>query len=618
MRGKFGMKRLSLSVGLFVVFAAMPLTFFGQNRFEGFSVIVEADIGGECPVRYQSGMNGGHNVDVYIAGTEQKEPARGITACDGSQVTGTQAAPNNFGKWCFQGAEPMYDIKLRNGTTYLWYPITKDTGFYNVKDFRPVSRTGGAKPAYVFSDPADYSNTIRNAVAFIATRQGGTLKFPDGDYIVGTTDGNTRDPKYTGIALPSGIIIQGTSSNISVPATNVPVRTSSTRIRLRNEGQAIFRIGGCTNQVQVRDIELLGNSALWQEQARSSSGTYGIEAMGKWALNPANGQNTPNTSQGFKFENVTFQDLYRGIYAHNASRAPCDPKTQFCNAWHFDYIAVDHCFFINNNSGIWIDTFNTNWHITNSFFGYVAARPPGDGIHIERAGAMLIEQSFGGGYDYGKAIGGTFISAGAMMSLTIVNSESENGQRSIYMSPYGGTSAMLMTVIGGMFDDKIELHGPMNYVSTGSYYGANTFAADPGVIVTSTGDRFCYDPRVNAGHCKDAGGKSVSNPGFDKATVLFRTGHIGEGAGDNRLDGRGTFFGYDVEIGNGLLQLDPNVTFSDITKWATGTNERPQLRDGALVYCKDCRKNPTGICSQGQAGTDGAVAKRINGQWRCD
>jgi hypothetical protein len=35
-----------------------------------------------------------------------------------------------------------------------------------------------------------------------------------------------------------------------------------------------------------------------------------------------------------------------------------------------------------------------------------------------------------------------------------------------------------------------------------------------------------------------------------------------------------------------------------------------------LVYCKDCRRG--NVCSQGQAGSDGAFAKRINGQWRCD
>ena len=97
---------------------------------------------------------------------------------------------------------------------------------------------------------------------------------------------------------------------------------------------------------------------------------------------------------------------------------------------------------------------------------------------------------------------------------------------------------------------------------------------------------------------------------------MFETGRVGEDTGPNRIDGRPNFFGYNVQIGDGLLQFDPNITFGDITKWAAGQGTRPRAEDGALVYCKDCRRG--GVCSQGQAGSDGAFAKRINGQWRCD
>jgi hypothetical protein len=66
------------------------------------------------------------------------------------------------------------------------------------------------------------------------------------------------------------------------------------------------------------------------------------------------------------------------------------------------------------------------------------------------------------------------------------------------------------------------------------------------------------------------------------------------------------------------MQFDPNITFKDITAWAAGGGDRPRLADGAVVYCKDCRRAGSGTCSQGTAGTDGGFAKRINGQWRCD
>ncbi len=268
---------VSVSIGLvFALFAGV----YGQNTFEGYSVVVEANAAGACPVSYLPSAGNGNAVDVFVAGTNQKTPAN-ITPCDDSTLkNGNNLIPNGNGQWCFNGPEKFYDVKFQNGATYLWYPVTSDTGFYNVKDFRPVTRTSGPQSQYLFNDPPDWTNTIRNAIAFIAARQGGTLRFPDGDYVVGTLDGNRRDPKFEAITLPSGIVIEGASSNISVPTANHPIKKSATRIRLRHPNQSIFRIGGCTFQVVVRQIELLGNSALFGEANRDSTGNYGIEGMG--------------------------------------------------------------------------------------------------------------------------------------------------------------------------------------------------------------------------------------------------------------------------------------------------------------------------------------------------
>jgi len=214
------LRSTSIIVALFVVFSSG----YAQNKFDGYSLVVEADISGACPVKYQPSAGNGNSVDVYIAGTEQRTPATGLTACDGATKSGANSFNINHttGAWCFEGPEPFYDVKLRNGTVYLWYPTTKDTGFFNVKDYRPVVRSAGANPQYTFSDPADWTNTIRNAIAVIAVRQGGTLIFPDGDYIVGTLDGNRRDPSYQAITLPSGIVLQGSGANASIPTTNLP------------------------------------------------------------------------------------------------------------------------------------------------------------------------------------------------------------------------------------------------------------------------------------------------------------------------------------------------------------------------------------------------------------
>ncbi|MFN0278563.1 MAG: hypothetical protein ACKVRN_08175 [Pyrinomonadaceae bacterium] len=591
---------------------------YGQNKFEGYSVVVEANNAGACPVWYLPSANNGNAIDVFIAGTEQQTPAANLTTCDDSSLRNANTVlPNGDGRWCFSGPEPFYEVKIRNGELYLWYPITNSTGFYNVKDFRPVKRTSSATQQYTFFDPPDWTTTIRNAVAFIAARQGGTLRFQDGDYVVGTLDGNRRDPKYEAITLPSGIVIEGASSNVSVPTTNLPIRQGATRIRLRNPNQTIFRIGGCTSQVTVRQIELLGNSELYGEARRDTTGTYGIEGLGKWQLAGVRGE-SPNPSVGIHVENVTFQNLDRGFYVHNANDGNCNSREQNCHDWQFDYILVDHGMFINNRTGIWIDTYNTDWKISNSFFAYVASNAPGDGIRLQKAGAVLIEQVHAGGYNYGPQIGGTFLNIDSAGSVTIVSSTAERSQRAIYTNPAGAITSSMLTVIGSVLGDTIDLNGRLNFISTGSYYSARTIDAEPTVAITSLGDRYCYDSLVLPGRCTDANGRTVQNPGIAGGRKMFETGSVGEDTGPNRIDGRPNFFGYNVRIGDGLLQFDPNITFKDIQAWAAGAGTRPKAEDGAFLYCKDCRKNNAGICSQGTPGTDGSFAKRLNGQWRCD
>ena len=119
-------------------------------------------------------------------------------------------------------------------------------------------------------------------------------------------------------------------------------------------------------------------------------------------------------------------------------------------------------------------------------------------------------------------------------------------------------------------------------------------------------------------HDRVGGGNVVNAPGFNGGRVMFRTGRPPEGTGKNRIDRQPNFFGYDVEINKGLLQYDPEITFRDIMAMAAQTDAGTRVKDGAILYCKDCKKNNSGICTQGQAGVDGAFAKRINSQWRCD
>ena len=614
-----------LRVSLFGIIGSGLLLLAGahaQNRFDGYSLTVEADASGACPVRFLPQQDQQNHIQVFLAGTDLQLSATGLTGCADSRVQGNRVAPSpQDQKWCFQGPEELYEIKLSNGQSYLWPSSSdRDIGFYNVKDFRPMRRVDGPTPKFTYTDPPDYTKAIRNGMMIMASRQGGTLVFPDGDYIVGTTDGNTRDPSFNGITIPSGVTIVGASGNYSIPTTNMPVRSSASRIRLRNNKQAIFRIGSCTNAIVFRNIELLGNAQLYGEGTRDTIGTYGVETVGKWAVDRATKAHSPNQSQFFKFENVTFQNFDTGLYVHNLNREHCDPAEQMCNQWQIDNFRVDHGVFINNRTGILIDSFNTDWIISNSQINFVAANAPGYGIHVVRGTSLLIENTFGGGYDYGGNVGGTFLYVDSVGTITMIASSSERSRRSIYMAPSGATSSQTLNIIGSVFNDPIELNGRMNFTSTGSTYFGTSFKIAAQVVVNSVGDKFCYDPSVYPGHCRDKveGGNIVNAPGFNGGTIMFRTGRPPEGQGKDRIDRQPNLFGYDVELSKGLLQYDPDITFRDITAMAAPAETGSRVKDGAILYCKDCRKNNSGICAQGQAGTDGAFAKRINNQWRCD
>ncbi|MCC6328478.1 MAG: hypothetical protein IT174_08175 [Acidobacteria bacterium] len=613
------MKKFSIWLISFAFLSATAIQ--AQNKFNGYSYDVGANETDNCSYRFLPPQDRKNNIEVFLPGTDLKKPATGITACELSSVTGNRVAPNSEQKWCFQGPEELYEVRLSTGESFLWPTMSgRNIGFYNLKDFRPLRRIEGPTPKYVFSEPADYTKAFRNALMIMATRRGGTLFVPDGDYVVGTTDGNTRDPSYQGLTITSGVTISGASGAISNPTNNMPDRMSAARIRLRNNNQAIFRIGGCTNGVTIRNIELLGNSALAGEAPRDSTGTYGIEAIGRWSFNSRTKVQTANTSKNFRFEDIVFQNFDTGIILHNANTGRCNAAEQLCTSWQFDFVRVDHGHFVNNKTGISMDSFNTDWTIANSQFHMMAANAPGIGIRIKHGGGILIENTFGGGYSFGPDIGGTFLHIDNVATVTIISSSSERSQKSIYTEPYGAISSQNLTIIGSVFSDPIELNGRMNFVSMGNKYFGPTFKVAPGVTVNSVGDKFCYDPAISPGTCTDkiGGGNIVNSPGFNGGQIMFRTGRLPEGTGKTRIDGQPNLFGYDVELSKGLLQYDPNMTFRDITAMAAASESAVRVKDGAIAYCKDCKKAPTGLCTQGQAGVDGAFAKRINGQWRCD
>ena len=534
-----------------------------QNKFEGYNIILdvpESHKSATCAIRYVP-----PTTSLTIADLDAKTPMN-VKACGGSGskliqngLTATiQASATNY-KWCFEGEDKRYRISFQGDQysgriIYDWIaePEKREAGFYNIRDFGAV---GDGK--------SDDTIAIQSAFAYIATRNGGTLSFPEGDYLVGGL------PNYKGLVVPPGIVIQGVSGIQTGSYSNNVVQRSPSRITLTGTNRPILKVGECTDRITIRDIELY---------SQSNENTYGFEAVGAFT-----------GAQDFYFERVTFNNLYRGIYGHGL---PITNKD-----WQFDYIKINHCRFIyNRDAGVWNDVSNSDWKIAGSLFINPKKQPGqnANSMHFERAAAVLIQDTFGGGFSFAR--GGTFLDVLSAGIVTILNSQTENMTNSIFLNEANvqgaGDYSYPMTILNSIFGDPINLNARANFVSTGSLYAANTFKAGSLVRVYSTGDRFCYDGGT-------LGCQGATRTFFDKATVVFMTGQPND---YGRLEGYPTFFGHDVQFGTPVQM--PKFPH----------NQLPAGKpDGSMLYCQNCRRSTTPC----QPGGNGAPAMMVGGVWSC-
>jgi hypothetical protein len=548
---------------VFVFTAVIALTLFfsinanSQNKFEGYNIILDVpdtQQSATCAIRYAP-----PTTNITITDLNPATPMK-VRSCAGSgsrltqngSTATMQAGATDF-KWCFEGEDKKYRIsysgdRFSGNITYDWIttPEERNLGFYNIKDF-------GAKG----DGRTDDTIAVKSAMAFIATRNGGNLTFPEGEYIVSST-----------IALPSGIVIQGINGLHSGASTNNVVQKNNSRITLKGTNRALFRIGECTEKVTIKDIELYG---------QSTQNTFGIEAVGAYI-----------SSQDFYFERVSFNNFYRGI---NVRGLPVNNLQ-----WQFDYVKINHCRFIyNTDTGLYANIRNSDWKIESSLFINPArtATQNANSMHFERVGMVLIEDTFGGGFSNAK--GGTFINVLDSGNLTIIGSQTEAMTNSLVYNevnnPYAGDYSYPITVVNSIFGDPIIFKARRTFVSTGSHYGANTFTADERVRIYSTGDRFCYDGYI-------LGCQSATRNNFDKATVIFMTGQPSE----REVPASPTVFGTDVQFGS-------SVQLPSFLQNALPTGKA----NGSMVYCSNCKRSSTPC----QAGGTGAPAMVVNNQWSC-
>jgi hypothetical protein len=394
-------------------------------------------------------------------------------------------------------------------------------------------------------------------MAVLASNNGGTLTIPDGDYVV---------TSY--IAIPSGVTIQGSNGLQSMAPTSDVARKNPTRITLRGSNRAMFRIGECVEGVTIRDIELY---------AESNERTSGVEALGAY-----------NTSQGFLFERVSFNNFNRGINAYAL------PQTNL--NWQFDYVKVVGCrFILNRDTGIFINSRNTDWKIESSLF-VSPRRGPGqnaNGIHLERSGMITIIDTFAGGFP--GNLGGTFINILDAGPMQLIGTQCESMTNSIVYNevkhPEAGDYSFPIVLVNSVFGDPIIFNARRTFVSTGNTFGPGTFQFDERTRVYSTGDRFCYDGYT-------LGCQGLTKKNFGNATVVFMTGQPEDG----KVPGHPTFFGTDVQFG------------APVQMPSLPVNVLPAAKpNGALVYCTNCRRATTPC----QGGGSGAPAMTVGGQWSC-
>jgi hypothetical protein len=580
---------------------------------------------------------GDPNIFVYAASNA------GITACPSGSAPTFDATktrwniPRNTttGYWCFQSNAASHEVVWTDtpgtvtvgdpGGRTLWFPNSNGTGFNNVKDFGAVG-----------NGTTDDTVSVKKAMLYLAAKGGGTLYFPKGKFKVTST-----------ISLPGGILIQGSMGKMQSAYTSGADSESSSQILFAGTG-SLFRIGQLIDNVRIKNIEL---------KATSNTGTYGVEGVGV-AATPGIG----TSSQVFSFDNMVFSNFERGIYAHDATG----------NTWQFDYVRVDNCVFNNNRTaGIYLATYNSDWNIRSSFFNLPAktGANAADGIYISQGGAVLVENTFGGGIDYAVA-GGDFIEILTIGSLSVLNSGSERATNSIHYGDLAGTGDLstIIYVKASIFGDPILLKQRVNYVSSGNLYGGATVnASNSDVKIYSSGDRFCYDSVTSSGFTtQPCGPAGTSNIGFQGiGRVMFQTGQTQDGI----IPALPAKIGSDTEIksdsdsteakpilrivatnvpgqGKTFLEMGQDPFFYRLSRDKNtgflsfeGTQATPfkgyifdapvklpakQLSDillegiaagnaGSMIFCINCIPN-TSPC---QSGGSGALAITNGSQWSC-
>lgn len=370
------------------------------------------------------------------------------------------------GVFYFIGSAPAYLLKFTSGSKefeFIW--LSHRSSPISVKDFGPtVVATEGTSASTIDT------RALSSAVAYLAGHNGGKLIVPTGYYKVGadyTNCNSCATQSFNGIPLPSGIIIEGSN----------PGSASNCLIELQMASKSLFKIGEKTDRVTVRDITL---------KATSYTGTKAIAASG--AAPAPSPSPTPTSSTEFMFSNLTVGGFDRGLSIE---------ATDNDHGWQCNNVRVDHCTFT-AKYGIYTDTINTDMHISNV---EVNVKPGGSGIHIKRAGFLLIENTIGGGITESGSSASNFIYLAVATNVQIENTECEEFTNALNVEYPSGTGSpgfpSTITLINNLYGLPVLLNRDVSLVSIGNWYcdgTVQTTNSSAHLEIYSFGDHACLEP----------------------------------------------------------------------------------------------------------------------------
>jgi hypothetical protein len=388
-------------------------------------------------------------------------------------------------------------------------------------------------------------------------------------------------------------------------------------------GKSIFEVGEGILEISIRDLALVG--------APGTTGTVGLKAIGD------------NGSSGmFQLSNLHFRNLDKGIYVTGT-----DSESQY----QFDNVRLDHSAFTNCNNGVYLDSYNSGWHISSVSFDAPAGAY---GFYFKKSTYTSIDFVTGNGPQsspYAEAL--FYIEHHA--NLTIKNTVTEGFNQDVNINSPAHMGPIYL--LNNHFNGKVTVNNTM-VISTGNGFGYPT-APDIDAIAKGTsyifsfGDRFCHynNPCTNGWQLEDSARVIFNSDPFKTSSSVpsFITRDITAfdptpslsliaptiAAGPLLRLGRGTFH-YDLDRmedtadagslrftgnqagyggyvfktqgGQAKINYDGSVTYGSKSYASLGSGD-----NGTVVYCTDCQQ--TAACTSGGSG---AMAKRIAGGWVCN